>query len=112
MNDGNSTIVRVYLMLYCPLGTLAEEGLKTFCMDMEDEEKSSLECDKFHGKGSSFHPPFFAFEVGFKQLDYDYDQLISNIENLFNSINKNIKKISDILLLSGMRTIFVINFNC
>jgi hypothetical protein len=99
-------------MLYCPIGIPTEEKLKIFTMDLDDASKSLLEQNSFQGKGSSFHPPFFAFEVGFKQATYDYDYLICNIKDLFDSIDKNKNKISDILLLDGMSAIFAINFDC
>ena len=110
MSDGSSPIARAYLMLYCSLGTLAEENLRAFAMDLEGE--AFLECNKFQGRGSSFHSPFFAFEVGFKQAEYDYDQLISGIGGLFDAINRNKSKINDLLLMDDVMVILAINFNC
>jgi hypothetical protein len=112
VKNGNNTIVRVYLMLYCPLETLTKEKLEAFVIELEDKSKSVVEFNKFHGKGSSYHPPYFAVELGIKQSEYDYDQLISNINNLFDAIKVNRNRIRELLLLDGVRATFAIIFNC
>ncbi|OMH39306.1 hypothetical protein BGP75_04255 [Motiliproteus sp. MSK22-1] len=99
-------------MFHCPLGTPAEASLRSFVIDLSGEGQSFLKCNTFQGRGSSLHPPFFAFEIGFEQKTYDYDQLISRIEGLFYSVKKSKKIIDNILLSNDVRATFVMNFNC
>ena len=113
MKSGNSdVVVHMYLMLYSSIGDSGESLLRKFIFDCTGIEDSDLECGGFEGKGSSIQLPFYAVEVGFRQVTYDYDTLIDRLNVLFKCIKQNLHKIYKLLESGDIKSTFGVNFNC
>lgn len=104
-------VVRAYLMLYAPLGTHAEEILRGQSYTFEESGEVALHQRGFIGRGSSFSPSFFAYEIFFEQKEYDQARFERGLGELFSAIGENRTAILRMASIKGVLGRFVVNIN-
>ena len=109
MSKKEIPVLRIYFMLRAKRGSAVESSLRAAKLDLDDVA-STISHRSFEGKGSSYHPPFGALEIGFELFTYDLPEAERRVARLFEGLDRNAEIIRK-LTKKGALASFVMNVN-